>query len=283
METAVLRGRPREFDVDEALTAALRVFWSKGYEGASMTDLTDAMGITRPSLYAAFGNKESLFRKALDLYEREKLCYMGQALEAPTARGVAQRLLQGSLENQTSRDDPRGCLGVISSVACGAEADCIRQEVLERGRIAHEARKDRDAEAEVRAPDERNFRGSVLHHVPLRGREACRPADERDPPRAREIQRGIERRSDAEIDQHRRVRSRIERIGIRNVFSGFRRFAQDDTAQRRALLHDSRRDAQRRILCREPQDRPTHSACGSVHCDRDGLAHRFSGFAARWR
>ena len=139
METAVLRGRPREFDVDQALTAALRVFWSKGYEGASMTDLTDAMGITRPSLYAAFGNKEALFRKALDLYEREKLCYMGQALEAPTARGVAQRLLQGSLENQTSRDDPRGCLGVISSVACGAEADCIRQEVLERGRIAHEA------------------------------------------------------------------------------------------------------------------------------------------------
>lgn len=139
METAVLRGRPREFDVDHALTAALRVFWSKGYEGASMTDLTDAMGITRPSLYAAFGNKESLFRKALDLYEREKLCYMGQALEAPTARGVAQRLLQGSLENQTSGDDPRGCLGVISSVACGAEADCIRQEVLERGRIAHQA------------------------------------------------------------------------------------------------------------------------------------------------
>ena len=139
METAVLRGRPRDFDVDDALTAALRVFWSKGYEGASMTDLTEAMGVTRPSLYAAFGNKESLFRKALDLYEREKLCYMGQALEAPTARGVAERLLRGSLENQTSRDDPRGCLGVISSVACGAEADCIRQEVLERGRIAHEA------------------------------------------------------------------------------------------------------------------------------------------------
>jgi len=139
MEAAVLRGRPREFDVDEALTAALRVFWSKGYEGASMTDLTDAMGITRPSLYAAFGNKESLFRKALDLYEREKLCYVGAALEAPTARGVAERMLIGSLRNQTSGEDPHGCLGVISSVACGAEADCIRQEVLERGKIARRA------------------------------------------------------------------------------------------------------------------------------------------------
>jgi AcrR family transcriptional regulator len=156
METAVLRGRPREFDVDEALTAALRVFWSKGYEGASMTDLTDAMGITRPSLYAAFGNKESLFRKALDLYEREKLCYVGAALEAPTARGVAQRMLTGSLRNQTSGEDPRGCLGVISSVACGAEADCIRQEVLERGKIARRAMVERMeraiAEGDFNAP-----------------------------------------------------------------------------------------------------------------------------------
>src|ERR1700712_2309272 len=70
------RGRPREFCVDEALASALRVFWSKGYEGASLTDLTEAMGITRPSLYSAFGNKESLFRKALDLYEREKMDYV---------------------------------------------------------------------------------------------------------------------------------------------------------------------------------------------------------------
>ena len=80
------RGRPREFCVHDALAKALRVFWSKGYEGASLTDLTEAMGITRPSLYAAFGNKESLFRKTLDLYEREKLDYVVKALEEPTAR-----------------------------------------------------------------------------------------------------------------------------------------------------------------------------------------------------
>src|SRR5213082_3312703 len=91
------KGRPREFDIDEALAAALRVFWSKGYEGASLTDLTEAMGITRPSLYAAFGNKESLFRKALDLYEREKLAYMDEALKQPNARAVARHLLEGAL------------------------------------------------------------------------------------------------------------------------------------------------------------------------------------------
>src|SRR3954467_2531468 len=121
------KGRPREFDVDEALAAALRVFWTKGYEGASLTDLTEAMEITRPSLYAAFGNKESLFRKALDLYEREKLAYVGEALKAPTSRQVAERLLRGALAMQTSDcEQPRGCMRVISSVACGPEAESIR-------------------------------------------------------------------------------------------------------------------------------------------------------------
>lgn len=142
MKTAactVAKGRPREFDVEEALTAALRIFWSKGYEGASLTDLTEAMGITRPSLYAAFGNKEALFCKALDLYEREKLCYIGRALEAPTARGVAEALLRGALERQRDTSDPKGCMGVINSVACGVEAESIREEVLKRGESAKRA------------------------------------------------------------------------------------------------------------------------------------------------
>ena len=133
------RGRPREFDADDALAAALRVFWSKGYEGASMADLTEAMGITKPSLYAAFGNKEQLFRHALDLYEREKLCYIGRALEAPTTREAAERLLRGSVEMQTSQCEPRGCLGVINSVACGSEAEPIRAAVLERGQVVRDA------------------------------------------------------------------------------------------------------------------------------------------------
>lgn len=133
------KGRPREFDVDEALAAALRVFWQKGYEGASLTDLTDAMGVTRPSLYAAFGNKEALFRKALDLYEREKLAYIGEALAAPTSRGVAERLLRGSLEMQTSDCEPRGCLRVISSVTCGSEAASVKADLQERRASSHRA------------------------------------------------------------------------------------------------------------------------------------------------
>lgn len=143
------KGRPREFDVDEALAAALHVFWTKGYEGASLTDLTDAMGITRPSLYAAFGNKEALFRKTLDLYEREKLAFMKEAVDAPTSREVAERLLRGALERQVSSCDPKGCLGVISSVACGAEAEGIRAEVVARGEIAKRSLIDRFERAKV--------------------------------------------------------------------------------------------------------------------------------------
>lgn len=133
------KGRPREFCADAALAAALGVFWSKGYEGASLTDLTEAMGISRPSLYAAFGNKEALFRRALDLYEREKLGYMAQALDAPTSRGVVERLLRGGLESMTSACGPRGCLGVIGSMACGTEAEGVRAEVIARREPAHRA------------------------------------------------------------------------------------------------------------------------------------------------
>jgi AcrR family transcriptional regulator len=155
------KGRPREFDLDEALTAALRVFWSKGYEGASLTELTEAMGITRPSLYAAFGNKESLFRKALDLYEREKLAYINEALEAPTARGVVERLLRGSLENQTSECEPKGCLRVISSVACGIEAESIRADVIARRASSNRALAERFERAKTE--------GDLPSHVDIGG------------------------------------------------------------------------------------------------------------------
>ncbi|HEY6816782.1 MAG TPA: TetR/AcrR family transcriptional regulator [Croceibacterium sp.] len=138
METAAAtRGRPREFDVEEALAAALRVFWEKGYDGASLTDLTEAMGITRPSLYAAFGNKEELFKRALDLYETEKLAYVGAALAAPTARGVAQRMLEGTIANITS--ECRGCLGVIASVGCSNADSPIRADVRGRAQSSRAA------------------------------------------------------------------------------------------------------------------------------------------------
>ena len=136
---AAARGRPREFCVDHALAQALGVFWAKGYEGASLTDLTEAMGITRPSLYAAFGNKESLFRKALDLYEREKMAYVGKALSKPTARQVAETMLRGAVDTACDCEGPHGCLRVISSVACGPAAQSIHDDVIERSNKGKQA------------------------------------------------------------------------------------------------------------------------------------------------
>ncbi|MEX0713485.1 MAG: TetR/AcrR family transcriptional regulator [Pirellulales bacterium] len=132
-------GRPREFDIDQALDSALKVFWRKGYEGASLPDLTKAMGINRPSLYAAFGNKEALFRKAIDRYVEGHASHVREALREPTARAVVQRLWSGSIDLITGPRNPRGCFLVQAALACGDEADGVRREVARR-RVRLEAR-----------------------------------------------------------------------------------------------------------------------------------------------
>src|SRR5437867_1876189 len=91
------KGRPREFDAEQALDAALLLFWRHGYEGTSLAALTDAMGINTPSLYAAFGSKEMLFRRALDRYLQKPASYLPTALKEPTARGAAEKILSGAI------------------------------------------------------------------------------------------------------------------------------------------------------------------------------------------
>jgi AcrR family transcriptional regulator len=161
-ESIAHRGRPREFCVDHALSKALEVFWSKGFEGASLTDLTEAMGITRPSLYAAFGNKESLFRKALDLYECEKLAYIGKAMEQPTARKVAETMLRGAVETATGGGEVHGCLRVISSVACGPAAQSIHNEIVERSNKGKQALIDRFQRAQAEGDLTKDFNAEGL-------------------------------------------------------------------------------------------------------------------------
>jgi len=125
-------GRPREFEIDVALDAALKVFWQKGYEGASLPELTRAMGINRPSLYATFGNKEALFRRAIDRYFEGPACHVREALQQPTARAVVDRLIRQGIELVTSPGNPRGCFMVQGALACGSGADPIRQELARR-------------------------------------------------------------------------------------------------------------------------------------------------------
>ena len=123
-------GRPRSFDPEKALDCALQVFRQKGYEGASLSDLTEAMGINRPSLYAAFGDKESLFRKALDRYSNTAMEYLHETLTEKTARGFVERLLRSAAEQLTDPHSPPGCLTITGALACKDESQSIRKELI---------------------------------------------------------------------------------------------------------------------------------------------------------
>jgi AcrR family transcriptional regulator len=125
-------GRPRAFDADKALDAALKVFWRKGYEGTSLPDLTRAMGINRPSLYAAFGNKQQLFRRAMQRYSTGPAGFVADALAEPTARAVVERLFRGGIDMVANSKNPRGCFMVQGALACGDEADCMRKAMLQQ-------------------------------------------------------------------------------------------------------------------------------------------------------
>jgi AcrR family transcriptional regulator len=130
MEAKRQRGRPPAFDHDEALEKALQVFWAQGYEGASMSDLTEAMGINRPSVYAAFGNKEALFRKALDRYVSGPVAYVVAAINEPTSRRVVEVLLTKSVEMLTNAKHPRGCLIVQGALSCGPGSDLVQRQLI---------------------------------------------------------------------------------------------------------------------------------------------------------
>jgi AcrR family transcriptional regulator len=122
-------GRPRAFDMNKALDAAMEVFWRKGYEGASMVDLTTAMGISSPSLYAAFGSKKGLFHAVLDHYDQDRAGFLSDVLAQPTARESAARFLFGVADRATDPDEPPGCLLVQSGLSCGDEASDIPKEL----------------------------------------------------------------------------------------------------------------------------------------------------------
>jgi AcrR family transcriptional regulator len=134
-ETAAQLGRPRAFDPDTALERAMHVFWAKGYEGASLSNLTRAMRINRPSLYSAFGNKEQLFRKVLDRYMDGPVAFFGRALAAPKARDVVEQIFLGTARMAENPRIPAGCLMVQGALACGNGS--VRKEVAAR-RVAAE-------------------------------------------------------------------------------------------------------------------------------------------------
>jgi AcrR family transcriptional regulator len=130
-------GRPRAFDPAVALDRAMHVFWDKGYQGASLSNLTRAMRINRPSLYAAFGNKEQLFGKVLDRYMDGPVAYFGKALTAAKARDVVEEIFFGTARMADDPSTPAGCLMVQGALACGDASP--RKEAAARRVVAEAA------------------------------------------------------------------------------------------------------------------------------------------------
>jgi AcrR family transcriptional regulator len=123
-------GRPRSFDEEKALDQAMRVFWKKGFEGASITHLTKAMGIKPGSLYAAFGSKQELFRRALERFRALHVPFVEDALKEPTAYAVAERTLREMAVFLTKPGCPPGCLTIKTSLAASDEGAVIHNELI---------------------------------------------------------------------------------------------------------------------------------------------------------
>jgi len=144
-----VRGRPRAFDEEEVLDVAMRLFWEHGFDGTSMSELTEAMGINRRSVYATFGNKEALFTATLERYLAGPGGFVDKARALPTAQEVAEAFLRGSVEAFTSSDRPSGCMAVQSALTCSDAAATVRSDLAARRAAGVEAFRERFDRAQL--------------------------------------------------------------------------------------------------------------------------------------
>jgi AcrR family transcriptional regulator len=175
------RGRPRCFDCDQALDRAMTVFWQKGYEAASLQDLTEAMGISPPSLYAAFGDKEGLFVAAVKRYHAQAKDMGSGCQEAATARDSVEGLLTMAANFFTDPEHPRGCFSVMALTTAGSTSERVQQILAEeraaakerlRGRIQRGMREG-ELPADTDATALANLYGAVLAGMSLQAREGA--------------------------------------------------------------------------------------------------------------
>jgi AcrR family transcriptional regulator len=175
-----MAGRPREFDRAEALAKARDAFWSRGYEGVSMADLVETLGLASARIYAAFGSKEALFREAVALYDAEEGGFATRALaEEPTATRAIERTLREAVETYTRKDRPQGCMVVSSATNCTSGNEGVRAWLAEyrRRRTASLVERIRHAVAEgelTPGTDARmlgDYYATVLHGLSVQARD----------------------------------------------------------------------------------------------------------------
>ncbi|WP_330256734.1 TetR/AcrR family transcriptional regulator [Nocardia sp. NBC_00565] len=180
------RGRPRAFDREVALRRAMKVFWEHGYEGSSLSDLTSAMGINSPSLYAAFGGKEALFRAAVGLYGQTDGNYTARALrEEPTARASIEAMLRDNAIAYTADDKPHGCMVVLAGSTYTTRSETIRDFLIEKRRETTEDIRERlnRGVAEGDLPPDADtaalagFYTTILYGLSIRARDGASHAE----------------------------------------------------------------------------------------------------------
>ncbi len=169
-KTAKKMGRPRSFDEQAALDAAMRLFWERGYEGTSMADLTKAMNLSPPSIYAAFGDKMALFQAAAKRYAEGPGQYQAKALRESTLKEVIQALFRNSVEFLNDPDYPSGCMTLTGAMACSVEDEAAKDFLAEirkqneaalRGRLL-QARKSGELPTDVNVGDYTRYLSTIL-------------------------------------------------------------------------------------------------------------------------
>ena len=174
------RGRPRSFDREAALDRAMDVFWRKGFEATSIHDLTEAMGINPPSLYAAFGDKERLFLEAVEKYQA---MHGGKCpyAEEPTAKAAIEKLLVYSANEMTKSCNPRGCMMAMSAATCTSSSEEMRSALQERRAVSRERIKERidrgmqegDVPPSIDAAALADFYAAVISGMSLQARDGA--------------------------------------------------------------------------------------------------------------
>jgi len=178
-------GRPRSFREEEALDAAMRVFWTKGYEGTSLDDLTEAMAINRSSLYSSFGDKERLFRRVLARYGQVPMAYLWEALKLPSARAVIEALFRGTVQFLADPSHPRGCLSLQGGLACGTGVESVKQAMVDWRRSGlhamekrmQRAREEGDLPRDVNPKDLARYVSVVMNGLGVQAANGAKPAE----------------------------------------------------------------------------------------------------------